>query len=409
MRLKNISGKMKVTGLACVFLLVLLMIFFYSSWDKPEYTSDNKEEEPLMLWIASDIHFLSPELTDGGALFTRMVESGDGKMVGQSEEIVNAFLETALEKKPDALILSGDLTFNGEQKSLEVLADKLDKLQKAGIPVLVIPGNHDIESPYAYRYVEEKAESTAPITEKDFKEICGSFGYDAALSRDKDSFSYLYQLSEDLGILLLDANTVNAPGEISQGSLRWMEKQLQWAKEQGMEIVSVSHQNLLPQNDLLSMGFVMYNNGQVFDLPEKYGVNAHFSGHSHIWHDKTINGLTDTAVGSLTVTPLGYSVVEIDETGEVNCHQEKLALLQDESRKLFNTITDRKVRASLSGLSLDEEAKEKMVSFAVAVNRDYFSGTLPDTELLKRMEGWALWKKNGKETFWYSYLESIFN
>lgn len=409
MMLKNISGKMKVTGLACVFLLVLLMIFFYSSWDKAEYTSDNKEEEPLMLWIASDLHFLSPELADGGALFTRMVESGDGKMVGQSEEIVNAFLETALEKKPDALILSGDLTFNGEQKSLEVLADKLDKLQKAGIPVLVIPGNHDIESPYAYRYVEEKAESTAPITEKDFKEICGSLGYDAAVSRDKDSFSYLYQLSKDLGILLLDANTVNAPGEISQGSLSWMEKQLQWAKEQGMKIISVSHQNLLPQNDLLSMGFVIYNNGQVFDLLEKYDVNAHFSGHSHIWHDKTINGLTDTAVGSLTVTPLGYAVAEINNEGEVSCHQERLNILQDESREFFDTLTERKVRASLSGLSLDEEVKEKMVNFAVAVNRDYFSGTLPDTELLKRMESWALWKENGRETFWYSYLDSILN
>lgn len=45
-----------------------------------------------MLWIASDLHFLSPELTDGGALFTRMAENGDGKMVGQSEEILNDLL-----------------------------------------------------------------------------------------------------------------------------------------------------------------------------------------------------------------------------------------------------------------------------------------------------------------------------
>lgn len=147
----------------------------------------------------------------------------------------------------------------------------------------------------------------------------------------------------------------------------------------------------------------------MFDLLKKYGVKAHFSGHSHIWHDKTINRLTDTAVGSLTVTPLGYAVAKINEAGEVSCHQERLELLQNESRELFDTITERKVRASLSGLSLDEEIKEKMLNFAVAVNRDYFSRTLPDTELLKRMEGWALWKENGKETFWYSYLDSIFN
>ena len=42
-----------------------------------------------------------------------------------------------------ALILSGDLSFNGEKTSHEELAGKLFKLQEQGIPVLVLPGNHD--------------------------------------------------------------------------------------------------------------------------------------------------------------------------------------------------------------------------------------------------------------------------
>ena len=160
----------------------------------------------------------------------------------------------------------------------------------------------------------------------DFREICGGFGYDAAVSRDRDSFSYLFALAEDLGILFLDANTVKAPGRISEGTFAWMEEQLQWARERGMEVISVSHQNVLPQNNLLSAGFVMDNHGEVFGLLEKYGVKTHFSGHSHIWHSRMREGLTDNAVGSLAVSPLGYAVVEIDGARKVSYRRESLGI-----------------------------------------------------------------------------------
>ena len=37
-----------------------------------------------------------------------------------------------IKQKPDGLILSGDLTFNGKKKSHEELAEKLKKLRKMG-------------------------------------------------------------------------------------------------------------------------------------------------------------------------------------------------------------------------------------------------------------------------------------
>lgn len=401
------SGRKKAAGIVCVFMLALLAFCFCDNGEKEERMPAMGKGEPMVIWIASDLHFLSPDLSDGGEMFTRTVEGGDGKMVGDSEEIVDAFFAEVLEQKPDALIMSGDLTFNGEQESLEALADKLDRLQTAGIPVLVIPGNHDIEYPYAGRYIGDRVEAADQISETDFKDICGEFGYAAAVRKDRYSFSYLYLLAEDLGVLLLDSNTVKSPGEVSDETLKWMEEQLSWAREKGMEIISVSHQNVLPQNDLLSAGFVMDNCGEVFGLLEKYGVKTHFSGHSHIWHSRTQNGLTDAAIGSLTVAPLGYGVVEIDGTRRVSYHQENLTILQDESRKFFDMLTERQVRASLSELSLGEEVKREMVEFAVELNREYFAGTLENAGQLKRSGAWELWKENGRETFWYYYLDSI--
>lgn len=86
--------------------------------------------------MATDIHYLARSLTDGGSSFQYMVEHGDGKVVTYIEQIVDAFLEEVSAQKPDMLILSGDLTLDGEKKSHEELAGKLYSVQNAGIPVL---------------------------------------------------------------------------------------------------------------------------------------------------------------------------------------------------------------------------------------------------------------------------------
>ncbi|WP_287895528.1 metallophosphoesterase [Clostridium sp.] len=57
------------------------------------------------------------------------------------------FLEEVRTAHPSALVLSGDLSQNGEKANHEALAEKLERVQAAGIPVLVIPGNHDINHP----------------------------------------------------------------------------------------------------------------------------------------------------------------------------------------------------------------------------------------------------------------------
>ena len=92
----------------------------------------------------TDIHYLAQSLTDRGDMFQSMVEHGDGKLTNYVWEITDAALEEIKLLSPDALIISGDLSLQGEKKSHEELAKKLDEVEKAGITVLVIPGNHDI-------------------------------------------------------------------------------------------------------------------------------------------------------------------------------------------------------------------------------------------------------------------------
>lgn len=60
------------------------------------------------------------------------------------EELTDAFIEEVVEAHPTVLILAGDLTFNGAKISHEAFAQKIAPIEQAGIPIIAIPGNHDL-------------------------------------------------------------------------------------------------------------------------------------------------------------------------------------------------------------------------------------------------------------------------
>ena len=73
----------------------------------------------IKIAAASDLHYISPELTDHGELFMRVVRTEDAKLSECSDAIMEALTECIIRENPDICIIPGDLTFNGERKSLE--------------------------------------------------------------------------------------------------------------------------------------------------------------------------------------------------------------------------------------------------------------------------------------------------
>lgn len=94
--------------------------------------------------------------------FVGMARGGDGRVLEYGWEVMDAFLDDMKEEDPDLLILSGDLTLDGEKASHEELAELLEGLSEAGIEVAVIPGNHDINNPDARRYTADGTERWSP-------------------------------------------------------------------------------------------------------------------------------------------------------------------------------------------------------------------------------------------------------
>ncbi len=260
------------------------------------------------LIVATDIHYIAPALTDHGAYFERMIEGSDGKVMEYIDELTDAFLAEVVDRRPDALILSGDVTFNGARISHEALAAKLRAVADAGVPVLVIPGNHDLENSSAARFEGDGFTRVESVTAAEFAEIYYDFGFAQAISRDAASLSYAAEINPRLRVLMVDVNTADSANRVKPETLAWIEEQLRAAADAGAEVIGVSHQNLYRHNAVIYQGYIMSNADELRALYGKYGVKLNLSGHLHCQHLVT-GGVCEIATSSLAVNPCQYGVI----------------------------------------------------------------------------------------------------
>ncbi len=105
----------------------------YKEWKKKfpgMWTPPQAPEEPYIpprLILATDLHYQSALAGDGGEAFRLFVERSDGKVVQYLPELLEAFLDEVIEERPSALVLSGDITMNGERLNHEELAARLKR------------------------------------------------------------------------------------------------------------------------------------------------------------------------------------------------------------------------------------------------------------------------------------------
>ena len=208
------------------------------------------------------------------------------------------------------MILSGDLSFNGARLSHEAIAGKLSRVAEAGIPVLVMPGNHDLENESAASFQGDGFTRAESVTAEEFAEIYFDFGPAQALSADSASLSYVAEITPSLRILMLDVNTADSPNQVKEETLAWVEDQLKEASSAGAKVIAVSHQNLYRHNPVIYQGYVIENADELLALYERYGVLVNLSGHLHCQH--IVKGpVCDIATSSLAVNPCQYGVITL--------------------------------------------------------------------------------------------------
>lgn len=389
-------------------LLIIVMVFSLGGCKKIEADLD--------IWIATDNHYLSPSLHDGGEFFLNAITSADGKVTHYSSEVISALLDSAKTEKPDILILSGDLTLNGATKSHTELAQKLKAAEEAGVCVLVIPGNHDVEST-GVDFSGGKATAVDSLSSTKFPEIYSDFGYSEAISRDTASFSYIYETEGKLRILMLDTNSFGK-GYVNDVTYVWLEKELNDAKKAGCRVMSVTHQTLFAHNKLLSFGYQLYDADELMELYKKYNVKCNFSGHIHVQSIKEEDGFTEVVTSSLTMAPiqygkihydgksLSYTASELDVSAwakSQNLTDPNLTDFRAYSIGFFENLSRNQVYSTLENSSFTDDEKAVMAETFAKVNTKYFAGDRANAEDFS--EGIVLWKKH--DSFFISYIETM--
>lgn len=391
------------------YILLIASALSFTACDKTSSVSllshKIKSGSDMTFFVTTDIHYLSKDLTDNGEAFQEFTKSGDGKEVGYIDDIVNAFTNDIKKKKPDVLIISGDLTTNGEKKSHLSLAEKLKAIEKTGTSVYVIPGNHDIFNPYARAFKGEDQLKTDYISDKDFSSIYKEFGYGEAVSRDKNTLSYLAEPSEDVWLLMLDTaqykdnikkGSPQLDGRISSETFEWIKKCSDMAKEKGAKIITVMHHNMLNHSDVVREGFTLNDNEKALDKFHSMGMNLFLSGHIHIQDisstKKDNDTIYDIVTSSLAVYPQQYGVIKYSKKTGIDYNTSRVDVegyakesgIKDPNLLNFSSYSEksfgeRSYARTYSNLLMadaytDEQIK-LMAETTRLLNLRYFSGT----------------------------------
>ena len=304
-------------------------------WPGADYPQRDMEENPKTILLLTDTHVMAPELLKSeGAAFERYVKY-DPKLLEYSVEVLQGIVDAAVARHPDLVVIPGDLTKDGEAVSHRLVVNILGNLRAAGIPVVVVPGNHDIENPNgSYFDGDQKypAERTSPSL---FVELYNDFGYGRALSRDMTSLSYAIEPLDGLVLLCIDTNrydenkyvergdsrNVNmTAGRIRTTTMEWLLQQADKACAAGKQVVVVQHHNLVQHYDaqeILQGEYIIDDYEDAARQMMNHGIHLAITGHQHL-HDiaqyrvkegTAADSIVDVATGSAVAYPNPWRTV----------------------------------------------------------------------------------------------------
>lgn len=295
---------------------------------------DAKQEDGLKIGIMSDTHYFSKKLYSECEDFTTAMNS-DRKMFKEGDAILTAALNDLVRDEPDVVLVSGDLTKDGEQVNHEIFADKLqdakERLAKKGVDTkfYVVNGNHDINNPNGKDFSSGKAVDADRTTVEEFKEIYEDFGYgeDSVQYReDSDrggSLSYVVQPEEGYTLIVIDSGKYSSDqtasgqdlqetgGVIGKDLLNWITEEAQKAKERGDVVLAMQHHGVIPHFDMEPevMSDYLVDNWQEVEMAyADAGISYVFTGHMHAndiasYTSPSGNTLYDIETGSLLTYP----------------------------------------------------------------------------------------------------------
>lgn len=346
MKTKMHNGSRLLSLLLAVVLVLTLTV--------PALAAEKPQDMNLRIAVMSDLHYLSPDMIADTEDFEHAFNS-DRKLLKESSSVLREMLERVRADKPDILLVSGDLTKDGEQECHAALAKQLQQLQQdiPGLKIYVINGNHDIRN-YNAKNFNTPGGKAVPATRthpEDFKRIYDFVYSDPtviatftpAAGNEAGSLSYVARPVEGLTIVAMDTcryssdNTSNGDdehetsGAISADLEKWVIEQTAAAKARGDLVIGLEHHGLVPHFDVQPTILPMYLVNGYERIAQEYadaGMSVVFTGHMHAvdiaaMTTKAGNTFYDIETGSALTYPCPVRFVDLRRStvgGETNTY-----------------------------------------------------------------------------------------
>lgn len=335
-------------------LSLLLAVVLVFTLTVPALAAEKPQDMNLRIAVMSDLHYLSPDMIADTEDFEHAFNS-DRKLLKESSSILREMLERVRADKPDILLVSGDLTKDGEQECHAALAKQLQQLQQdvPGLKIYVINGNHDIRNYNAKNFntADGKAVLATRTEPEDFKRIYDFVYSDPTViatftpaeGNKAGGLSYVARPVEGLTVIAMDTcryssdNTSNGDdehetsGAISADLEKWVIEQTAAAKARGDLVIGLEHHGLVPHFDVQPTILPMYLVNGYERIAQEYadaGMSVVFTGHMHAvdiaaMTTKAGNTFYDIETGSALTYPCPVRFVDLRRTtvgGETNTY-----------------------------------------------------------------------------------------
>jgi predicted MPP superfamily phosphohydrolase len=276
--------------------------------------------------VLSDLHYMDPSLLKADGSAFQMYLMQDPKLLAESGAILQQIIRNLMAERPDLVLITGDMTKDGELVSHKSLIRQLEILRLNKIKVLVVPGNHDINNPDARLFNGDNAIPVATITPDKFVSLYADYGYRNAIARDPNSLSYVAEPIKDLRILAIDANEYYnntsdycvVAGNIKDATMEWAKKQLADAKARGKTVIGMMHHGLVEHfmgESVIFPDYLVDNYTEKADELMQAGLKVIFTGHFHANDaiEQTMGDLSlvDIETGSPVIWESPYRIVKL--------------------------------------------------------------------------------------------------
>lgn len=335
-------------------LSLLLAVVLVFTLTVPALAAEKSQDMNLRIAVMSDLHYLSPDMIADTEDFEHAFNS-DRKLLKESSSVLHEMLERVRADKPDILLVSGDLTKDGEQECHAALAKQLQQLQQdvPGLKIYVINGNHDIRNYNAKNFntADGKAVPATRTEPEDFKRIYDFVYSDPTVlatftpaeGNKAGGLSYVARPVEGLTVIAMDTcryssdNTSNGDdehetsGAISADLEKWVIEQTAAAKARGDLVIGLEHHGLVPHFDVQPTILPMYLVNGYERIAQEYadaGMSVVFTGHMHAvdiaaMTTKAGNTFYDIETGSALTYPCPVRFVDLRRStvgGETNTY-----------------------------------------------------------------------------------------